>query len=288
MEENSTMAPHIKVTDQLQEGNVLAEICEYTTLKGSKNIRSASHIYAANQANMKLKFIRLTLQGATVKIEPGLLHYMKGQLSVTAKSTGGKGITGFFKGKINAALTGENAYNTEISGTGQVFLEPTFGHYFILPLRQEELIADKGIYVASTEGIQTGAAMQKNISSAIFGGEGIFQTKVSGSGMAIFHSPVHLDELIRIDLHEEKLSVDGNFAVLRTASLDFKVEKASRSLYKTYRSGEGLLQTFSGSGSVWLAPTAALYESLDRLDAIRDVTEAGKSGNSNNADAMKE
>lgn len=278
---------NIKVREQLTEGNMQIEICEYTTLKGSRNIRSARNIYAANRASMKLKFIKCTLRGATIKIEPGLLHYMRGHLALTARSTGGKGIGGFLKGKINAALTGETSYVSEIKGSGEVYLEPSFGHYFTLRLNNEELIADKGIFVASSENIQTGIARQKNVSSALFGGEGMFQTKVSGRGIVIFNSPVHLDELVRVDLHEEKLSVDGNFAVLRTASLDFKVEKASKSLYKTYRSGEGLFQTFSGTGSVWLAPTEAVYQHLGNMDEIPDLTNPGKPGTRGNADAIE-
>lgn len=279
---------HIKVIDQLSANNVQIEICEYPTLKGSRNIGSARNVYAANQADMKLKFIRFTLQGTSIKVEPGLLHYMKGHLSVETRSTGGKGIGGFIKGKINAALSGETSYVTEVSGSGQIFLEPSFGHYFMLQLTHEELIADKGIFVASTEGVSAGVAMQKNVSSALFGGEGFFQTKIGGTGLAVLNAPVHLDELIKIDLHEEKLRVDGNFAVLRTASLDFKVEKASRSIYKTYRSGEGFFQTFSGTGSVWLAPTEAVYEYLDKMDKNQNLSSAGKSGSTNNADAIKD
>lgn len=275
---------NIKVREQLTEENIRIEIYEYITLKGSRNIRSARNIYAANRAGMKLKFIKCTLQGTTVKIEPGLLHYMKGRLVLAARSTGGKGIGGFLRGKLNAALTGETSYVSEIKGSGEVYLEPSFGHYFPLRLNNEELIADKGIFVASSENIQTGIARQKNVSSALFGGEGMFQTKVSGRGIAIFNSPVHLDELVRVDLHEEKLSVDGNFTVLRTASLDFKVEKASKSLYKTYRSGEGLFQTFSGTGSVWLAPTGSVYQHLENMDEMSDLSDSGKPGTKNHAE----
>lgn len=279
---------HINIIDQLSTDHVLIEICEYPTLKGSKNIRSARNIYAANQASMRLKFVKLTLQGASIKVEPGLLHYMKGHLTINTRSTGGKGISGFIRGKINAALSGETAYVTEITGSGEVYLEPSFGHFFMLPLTNEELIADKGIFVAATEGVNSGIAMQKNVSSALFGGEGFFQTKIGGTGLVILNAPVHLDELIKIDLHEEKLRVDGNFAILRTASLDFKVEKASRSLYKTYRSGEGFFQTFSGTGSVWLAPTEAVYDALDDMDKIHNLSSASKSGSTNNADAISD
>jgi uncharacterized protein (AIM24 family) len=46
-------------------------------------------------------------------------------------------------------------------------------------------------------------------------------------------------------------TVNGHFALMRTGRIDFSVEKSTRSLLRTITSGEGLLQTFRGTGSVW-------------------------------------
>ena len=48
----------------------------------------------------------------------------------------------------------------------------------------------------------------------------------------------------------------------RVGKIEFSVEKSTRSLLGTITSGEGLLQTFRGSGSVWLAPTQDIYQRL--------------------------
>ena len=74
--------------------------------------------------------------------------------------------------------------------------------------------------------------------------------------------PVPADEVLRIDLKDETLQVDGNFALMRTGRIEFSVEKSTRSLLGTITSGEGLLQTFRGTGSVWLAPTQEVYQRL--------------------------
>ena len=58
------------------------------------------------------------------------------------------------------------------------------------------------------------------------------------------------------------MSVDGNFALLRTEEIEFKAEKSSKTWIGTAVSGEGLLQTFSGTGTVWLAPTQGIYQLL--------------------------
>jgi uncharacterized protein (AIM24 family) len=83
-----------------------------------------------------------------------------------------------------------------------------------------------------------------------------------GAGICVFESPVPADEVLRIDLKDESLQVDGSFALMRTGRIEFSVEKSTRSLVGTLTSGEGLLQTFRGTGSVWLAPTQAIYHRL--------------------------
>ncbi len=52
-----------------------------------------------------------------------------------------------------------------------------------------------------------------------------------------------------IELENEKLVVDGNFAVARSESLEFSVQKASRSIIGSFTSGEGLVTVLEGSGS---------------------------------------
>ena len=63
-------------------------------------------------------------------------------------------------------------------------------------------------------------------------------------------------------LNDETLQVDGSFALLRTGDVHFSVEKASKSFAGAVTSGEGLLQTFRGSGTVWVAPTQPLYQAM--------------------------
>jgi uncharacterized protein (AIM24 family) len=71
-----------------------------------------------------------------------------------------------------------------------------------------------------------------------------------------------MSELQIVELNGEILSVDGNFALLRTGNIEFSVQKSSKSWLATSVSGEGLLQTFQGTGQVWLAPTQGVYDRL--------------------------
>jgi uncharacterized protein (AIM24 family) len=71
----------------------------------------------------------------------------------------------------------------------------------------------------------------------------------------------------------EKLSVDGNFALVRTASVSFKAEKSAKTLFQSVVSGEGLLQTFTGPGTVWIAPTQAVYEKMKQPNGVEKLAE---------------
>lgn len=53
----------------------------------------------------------------------------------------------------------------------------------------------------------------------------------------------------------EELKVDGNFAIARTSGVNFSVTKSDKSLIGSALNGEGFLNTFTGNGTVWLAPT---------------------------------
>jgi uncharacterized protein (AIM24 family) len=202
--------------------------------------------------------IKFKLQNGTVQIEPGWLNYMHGNLSIsTTSSVGGLG------GMIKRAAAGESMSLTEIKGTGEVHLEPMNSkNFLIVEIENDCLIADKGLFFAGAGNLKVSSEMQSNVSSALLGGEGLFQTKVEGTGIAIFHSPVPVDELECIDLNNDKLTVDGTFALLRTKDVTFKVEKSAKTIVGSLKSGEGVLQTFSGTGKVWIASTLSVRQKL--------------------------
>ena len=114
--------------------------------------------------------VRISLQDSRMRVEPGALYYMKGDLEMKA-STGG----GIMKGLARKVTSGESFFVNEIEGTGTVYLEPTFGHFFLHNMEDDDLgvICDKGMFYAGTADLEIGAALQKNISSGLFGGEGL-------------------------------------------------------------------------------------------------------------------
>lgn len=258
---------NLEVIDRAEaEDGSLVEVVQYSQLKGSADIRTAEELYFASESGMHLKMVRIRLKNSHVRVEPSAMYFMKGQLETRA-STGG----GIIKGLTRKVVSGESFFVNQIHGTGDIYLEPTFGHFFLHRVEQNEggVIVDKSLFYAGTAGLDISATRQKNVSSALFGGEGYFQTLIRGSGVAILYSPVPQDEIIRYQLTGDKLSVDGNFALMRSEQINFRAEKSSKSWVATSVSGERLLQTFEGSGYVWIAPTQGVYEKLSRPEGIQ-------------------
>ncbi|WP_455233539.1 AIM24 family protein [Geopseudomonas aromaticivorans] len=270
------MNENLTVTERHESPGVLLEEVQYSSLKGSSDLGVAEKIFLANQAEIRLKMIKATLKGGSIRIEPGALHFMKGDLAL--ESNVGSG--GVARGLMRKFLTGETLFQTTIKGTGEVYLEPTFGHFCFFNFVDDALIFDKGAYFCSSGDIEVNAKMQKNISSGLFGGEGLFQTEARGSGIVVLNSPVPACELITYELAAgEKLSVDGNFALARTAGVTFRAEKSAKSLFQSVASGEVLLQTFTGPGIVWIAPTQGVYDQIRAANIMSALNAApGSSG----------
>lgn len=192
-----------------------------------------------------LKMVKVEMQNAMFRCESGAMYYMQGNLQIESKMPSAGGL-------LKSMVTKETAFKPTISGTGTVYLEPSFGEFTVMELHNETWILDKGAYYASEMGIEVGLWTNKAI-SGFFSGEGFFQTQVSGSGKVVVVSNGPLEE---INLVNDRLVVDGSFAVARTAGIEFTVNKATKGLFSSWTSGEGLVNTFTGTGKVLIAPAA--------------------------------
>ncbi len=250
----------LEVIETEQIPSAKFEVVQYKHLKGSDNLYVAEKVFFAKQADIHLKMIRITLEKSETLIEPGALYFMKGNLRLESNSQG------LSKGLMRKFTTGETLFQSHIKGTGEIYLEPTFGHYSLFNIEDDALLVDKGAFYCASAGLDVSAKLQGNISSALFGGEGLFQTQIKGTGVVVLASPVPTTELLMYELASgEKLSVDGSFAFARTSGIEFRAEKSGKSFLQSATSGEGLLQTFTGPGVVWIAPTEDVYKRLAML-----------------------
>ena len=83
-----------------------------------------------------------------------------------------------------------------------------------------------------------------------------FNLSLSGNGVAVLESNVPEEELIEINLNNGELKIDGRQAVCWSTTLDFTVEKSTKSLIGSAISNEGFLNVYRGTGKVLMSPVA--------------------------------
>ncbi|MPQ43495.1 AIM24 family protein [Clostridium tarantellae] len=248
-------------------GESLFQVLEHSSLKGSKDIETAIKVNHMREAGINLRQVRIVLNESAVHIESGALSYMRGPITVTTKV--GNPIS-FGKRLFASKANGETLFRPKYSGTGEIFLEPSFAHYCLIELEDDEVIIDDGLFYACEESIQVDSVIQKKISSLVLGNEGFFQTRLRGNGIVALEIPVPESEIFRCKINDDVLKVDGNFAILRTGDIDFTVEKSSKSIVGSSINGEGLVNVFRGTGEIWLIPTKIIYEKLVKGE-IEDI-----------------
>ena len=116
------------------------------------------------------------------------------------------------------------------------------------------MVLDDGLFLACESSLKHKAVMRSNLSSAVAGGEGLFNLGISGRGVVCLESSCPREELIEITLNNDVLKVDGNFAIAWSAALEFTVERYGKTLIGSAASGEGLVNVYRGTGKVLLAP----------------------------------
>ena len=181
------------------------------------------------------------------------MQWMAGDVKAT---TGVKGVGDLFGKAIRGSVTGESAIKPEYTGNGTLVLEPTYKHILLLDVSDwnGSVVLDDGLFLACESTLKHKAVMRSNISSAVAGGEGLFNLGIQGKGILCLESHCPKEELIEITLNNDVLKVDGNFAIAWSGSLDFTVERSGKSLVGSAASGEGLVNVYRGTGKVLLAP----------------------------------
>ena len=186
-------------------------------------------------------------------IRAGAMQMMIGGVEA---ATDVKGVGDMFKKAFAGKVTGESAIKPKYSGKGTLVCEPTFRHLLLedLNLWNGSVVLDDGLFLACDASINISTVMRSNLSSAVAGGEGLFNTCLSGNGIAVFESPVPREELIVIDVENDTVKLDGNFAIAWSNTLQFTVERTTKTLIGSAASGEGLVNVYRGTGRILAAP----------------------------------
>lgn len=167
-----------------------------------------------------------------------------GDIDVTARAEGG-----ILNSLSRSILGGEssfmNTFTTADGGT--VELAPALSgdvqHHL---LDDETLFVQSSSFLAADPAVDIGTEFGE--AGTVFGGEGLFMPRLSGTG------PAFISSYGAIETHEvepgESLVVDTGHIVAFEETLTFDVRRVG-GLRSTLFSGEGLVCEFTGEGTVW-------------------------------------
>ena len=203
-------------------------------------------------------------------IQAGSMQWMGGSVQATS---GVKGIGDLFGKALKGAVTKESAVKPEYVGEGCLVLEPTYKYIILQDVSKWGAVGmtiEDGMFLACDAHVKRNVIARKNVSSAVLGGEGLFNMSLQGTGVVALECNVPENELIEVELENDELKIDGNLAVCRSSNLDFTVERTTKTLVGSAVSGEGLVNVYRGTGRVLMspvAPTSSLFESTNTISA---------------------
>ena len=79
----------VQVISRAGTEDALVEVIQYPVLRGSSDTRTAETLFFASHAGMRLKMVRITLKNSQVRLDPGALYDMKGDLEMKTSTGGG-------------------------------------------------------------------------------------------------------------------------------------------------------------------------------------------------------
>lgn len=250
----------IKVNNLQNNPNIvpIAKAGKYVVFEHQKDMSvspgAAVTAYYMHEMNVRKHQVLCVLNGDTVKVQAGAMQWTAGNVQM---SSGVKGVGDFLGKALKGAATGESVSKPLYQGSGYLMLEPTYKHIILEDVSQwgSGMVLDDGLFLACDATLQEQVIHRTNISSAVLGGEGLFNLSLSGQGIAVLESPVPRAEMIEIVLENDEVRIDGNMAIAWSSSLNFTVEKSSKSLLGSAVSGEGFVNVYRGTGRILMTPT---------------------------------
>lgn len=233
-------------------------VIEYNRDRSISPERAETAFYAYQMNVRKRQVVAELTNEKGVFIQAGEMQMMLGSLEA---STDLKGVGDLFKKLVRGTVTGETAVKPYYIGEGTLLLEPTFMHVLLFDLEEwkDDAVIEDGMFLACEDTVSLELQARKNASSLFLGNEGIYNTKLAGSGIVALECPVPEEELILIEMEDDVVKIDGDMAMVWSSSLEFTVERTTKTILGSVAAGEGFVNVYRGTGKILVAPIRDNY-----------------------------
>lgn len=194
---------NVQVTSALGGMQVLEYVQDMSVSPSTSKLQ-----YYMSRMNVNKRQLLLNLNGNGYIVQAGAMQWTAGQIQM---ESGVKGVGGFLSGMAKAAVTKETVAKPIYTGYGQVMLEPTYRHILLTNLQEwgGSVVLDDGLFLACDNTVTQKVVARSNLSSAVFGGEGLFNLSLNGTGICALESIVPRNEIIEVVLDNDMMKIDG-------------------------------------------------------------------------------
>lgn len=222
-----TMGKNYEIIDSYNRPKAKFEILQ---LNQSENSDSSS--------DGQFKQVRIKLNNGAIIARTGTLQMIQGCIR---KKDGG----------ILSKLIHRSSPST-YHGSGEIRLEPSSCHFMLHKLDQEEILIDEEMFVCCESSIKVRPARITASSSQL--------TKLKGTGICVLQSPVPESQIIKFELFDEQFKINHNCVILRSSSLQHSPSTSLKTFLQSFAffHDNKCLQTFQGSGKLWIVPVRLL------------------------------
>lgn len=198
---------NVQVTSALGGMQILEYVQDMSVSPSTSKLQ-----YYMSRMNVNKRQLLLNLNGNGYTVQAGAMQWTAGQIQM---ESGVKGVGGFLSGMAKAAVTKETVAKPIYTGYGQVMLEPTYRHILLTNLQEwgGSVVLDDGLFLACDNTVTQKVVARSNLSSAVFGREGLFNLSLNGTGICALESIVPRNEIIEVVLDNDMMKIDGNMAI---------------------------------------------------------------------------
>lgn len=248
-------------TNNTNNINILQEKGPFQIIEYKKDLSvnptTATTEFFCNEMNVRKRQVICHIsEKSPITLQTGAMQWTIGDVNAT---TGIKSASDLFKKSLKGMASGESTIKPEYKGKGLLITEPTYKHLLLIDVADWNggIVLDDGLFLACESHLKQNIVARSNLSSAIAGGEGLFNLSIKGDhGIIVCESTSPHEELIEIELNNDVIKIDGNMAIAWSPSLEFTVERSGKTLIGSATSGEGLVNVYRGTGHILLSPVS--------------------------------
>ena len=206
-------------------------------------------------SNMQFPLVEIALEkGEKVFIQQGSMVYHTPSVVLNTQLNARKGSgVGKLVGALGrSVVSGESMFITQASSNaddGLLALAPSMpGQVIALELGEKQYRLNDGAFLA-LDGSAQYKMERQSLGRAIFGGQGgLFVMTTEGEGTLLANS---FGSIKKIELENQEITIDNAHVVAWSSDLDYNIH-FENSFFQSIGTGEGVVNTFKGTGEVYV------------------------------------